>query len=79
MIFCLLFFMWLTGPVSWGYRITTASVQDMTLNNLMVRLQYWGNTEFSFMAIAPLWPGVVVPGRVLSMGQIKQNSILMQN
>ena len=27
----------------------------------------------------PLWPGVVAPDRVLSMGQIKLNCVLMVN
>ena len=27
----------------------------------------------------PLWPGVVVPDRVKSMGQIELNFVLMQN
>ena len=27
----------------------------------------------------PLWPGVVAPDRVLSMGQIELNSVIMLN
>ena len=27
----------------------------------------------------PFWPGVLVPGRVLSMGQIELNCVLMLN
>ena len=51
------------------------SVLDMTLNNLMVRLPpVLGNLEYPFMVIAqvlPLWPGVVAPDSILSMGQIE--------
>ena len=39
-----------------------------------------GNVEYSFIAITP-WStlAVVVPERVLSMGQIKLNCVLMLN
>ena len=36
------------------------------------------NAEYPFIAIA-LWPSVAAPDRVLSMGQIKLNCVLMQN
>ena len=42
-------------------------VQFMTLNNLMVEFQ--GSVEYPLLLI-PFGPGVVVPARVLSMGQI---------
>ena len=29
--------------------------------------------------LGPLWPGVVAPDRVLSMGQIEQNCVLILN
>ena len=41
-------------------------------------LELWGNVEYQFIAIAP-WstlPGVVVPDRVLSMGEIYLPDIL---
>ena len=46
------------------------SVLDMTLNNMIV-----GNVEYPFIGIASslLWPGVVEPDRVLSVGQIELN------
>ena len=40
-----------------------------------------GNAEYLFIAILPgqLWPRVVAPERVLSMGQIELNCVLMPN
>ena len=40
-----------------------------------------GNAEYSSSAITPslLWPGVVAPDRVLFMGQIELNYVLMRN
>ena len=42
-------------------------------------LEILGNMGYSFIVIAPrpLWPGVVAPDRVLSMGQIELNRVLM--
>ena len=56
---------------------------DMTLN-----LELWGMWSSSSLplfpgllwpGVGPLWSGVVTPGRVLSMGQIELNYILMLN
>ena len=49
------------------------SVLDMTLNNLMVKFQLWGMRSTPLLQLLPgsLWPGVVAPDRVLSMGQIE--------
>ena len=41
-----------------------------------VMLELWGLRSTSFI---PLWPGVVGPDRVLSMGQIELNRVLMLN
>ena len=72
-------------PVGWGCKIhwlhlcrgvnpPPTSVLDMTLNNLM---------ELSRMQSTPSLPSlpgpVVAPDRVLSMGQIELNGILMLN
>ena len=52
------------------------SVLDMTLSNMMVRLQYAGvfgmqSTSSLPSLMGPLWPGVVAPDRVLFMRQIE--------
>ena len=58
-------------------KTSASSVQDMTLNNLMVRFQYcWSFGECIPLLPGPLWPGVVAPDRVLSMGQIELNCML---
>ena len=44
-------------------------------------LELWGMQSTPSLPSLPvhLWPGVVAPDRVLSMGQIEQNYILMLN
>ena len=46
-----------------------------------VILEHWGMWSTLFMPSLPglLWPGVVAPDRVLCMGQIELNCILMLN
>ena len=65
-------------------RVKTCStrVLIMTLKNLMVRLQQWwsfGNTPSLPSLPGSLWPGTVAPDRVLSMGKIELNCILIRN
>ena len=58
------------------------SALDMTLNNLMVSapviLELWGMQSIRSLPSlpAPLWPKVVVPDRVLSLGQIELFNVL---
>ena len=80
----------LSGPVGWGYRkhrqhlcsnTHPTSALDITLYNLTVR-PYSGalrNAEYPFIVIAPriTLPGVIAPDRVLSMGEIELNSVLL--
>ena len=44
-------------------------------------LEFWGMQSTSSLPSlpGPLWPGVVAPDRVLSMGQIELKSIHMLN
>ena len=56
----------------WGVRSPPTSVQDMTLNNQMVKFQYCRSFEYPLIVIAPR-ARVVTPDRVLSMGQIERN------
>ena len=57
-----------------GWDPPPTSVLDMTLNNLMVRFQwYWSlqgmqSTPSLPLLPSPLWPGMVAPERALSMG-----------
>ena len=46
---------------------------------LWVMLELWGmqSTPLLLSLPGPFWPGVVAPDRVLSMGQIELNSVLM--
>ena len=46
-----------------------------------VMLELWGmwSTPFLLSLLLPLWPRVVTPKRVLSMGQIKLNCVLRLN
>ena len=46
-----------------------------------VMLKLWGmrNTPSLLLLLGPLWPGVIAPDRVLSMGQIELNYVLMLN
>ena len=56
------------------------SVLDMTLNDgeVPVMLELWGmqSTLSLLSLLGPLWPGVVAPDRVLSMGQIEINCVV---
>ena len=77
----------IASSVSWGCRIrrqhfcrgvrpTPMSTLDMTQNNQMVRLQFWsfrGMWSTPSLPLLPgsLWPDIVVPLRLLSMGQIE--------
>ena len=70
------------GQVSWGGTVEytdfpTTTVLDMTLNNMMVKFQLWG--MLSTPSLLSLWSGVIAPDRVLFMGQIEPNYILMQS
>ena len=42
-------------------------------------LELWGMQSISLLPLVPgsLWPGVVAPDRILSMGQIELNCVLM--
>ena len=67
-----------------GVRPPPTSVQDMTLNNLIVRFQWcWGFGEWQYplfpLLFGPLWPGMVAPDRTLFMSQIKLECIRMLN
>ena len=44
-------------------------------------LELWGMQSTSLLPLfpGPLWPGVGVPDKVLSMGQIKLNCVLKLN
>ena len=44
-------------------------------------LELWGMQSTSLLPLlpGPLWPGVMAPDRVLSMGQIELNCVLMLN
>ena len=46
-----------------------------------VMLELWGMRKISSLPslLGPLWPGVVVPDRVLCMNQIELNCMLMLN
>ncbi len=46
-----------------------------------VMLELWRiqSTPSLSMLLGPLWPRVVVPERVLPMGQIELNCVIMQN
>ena len=46
-----------------------------------VMLELWGmqNTPLLPSLPGPAWPGVVAPDRILSMGQIELNCVLMFN
>ena len=60
------------------------SVLDMTLNNdgeAPVMPGLWGMQSTPLLPSLPdpLWSGVIAPDRVLSMGKIELNSVLMRN
>ena len=60
---------------------SVTKVQDITLNNLMVRVEYcwsFGEKGNPFIAIEPR-SEVVVSDRVLSMVQIEVSCVLMLN
>ena len=44
----------------------------------MLKLWEMQSTPLLPLLPGPLWPGVVAPDRVLSMGQIELNCVLMQ-
>ena len=46
-----------------------------------IMLEFWGmwSTPSLLLLPGPHWPGVVVPHRILSMGQIELNRVLMVN
>ena len=46
-----------------------------------VMLELWGIQSTLLLPLlpGPLWPGVVAPDRILSMGQIELNCVLMLN
>ena len=82
-------------PVWWGCRIQTASLQrgkpptnecpgyDTKQSNceFPVIVELWGMQSTLSLPLlpGPLWPGVVAPDRVLSMGQIELNCVHMLN
>ena len=47
----------------------------------MLELELWGMQSTLLLPSlpGPAWPGMVAPDRVLSMGQIKPNCVLMVN
>ena len=49
---------------------------DLVLNDLQGLICYKTQTTYQ---PGPLWPGEVAPDRVLSMGQIELNYVLMLN
>ena len=67
-----------TASLQRGKTLPT-SVLDMILNNLMLELWEMWSTPSSPSLPGPLWPGVVTPDRVLFMGQIELNWVLMLN
>ena len=81
-------------PVSWGcgihqlhlYRGVRPSLcprydTKQSDGEVPVMLELWGMQSTPSLPSLPdpLWPGVVVPDRVLSMGQIELNCVLMLN
>ena len=62
-------------------KISLMSVLYMTLNDTPVIVELWGTRSTPLLPSlpSPLWPGVIAPGRILSMGQIELNWILMLN
>ena len=58
-----------------GYDITQFDVEGP------VMLELWGMSRTPLLPSlpGPLWPGGVAPDRVLSMGQIELNCVLMSN
>ena len=62
-----------------GVRPPHNECPDATLNNLMLELWVMWSTLSLPLLPDLLWPGVVAPDRVLSMGQIEVNCVLMQN
>ena len=81
-------------PVGWDCRIQTASLQrskpppqvswydsKQSDGEVPVMLEFWGMRSTVSLPLLSiwLWPGVVAPDRVLSMGQIELNCIFMPN
>ena len=69
----------------WGQDPPPKCVLDMTLNKndgeVPIMQEVWGMQSTSSLPLLPdpLWAGVVAPDRVLSMGQIELNCVLMLN
>ena len=62
-----------------GWDFLNECPDNMTLNNLMARLQYcWSFGKLSSLP-GQFWPGVVAADKILSMSQIELNSVLMLN
>ena len=65
------------GTVGYTHCISSpTTVLDMTLNYLMVWLQFWSFGEYPSLPLlpGPFWPKVVVPVRFPSTGQIESVS-----
>ena len=79
----------LSGPIGWGCRIHRVHLSqwvpryDKTQSDGEVpeMLELWGMLSTSSLPSFPdpLWLGVVIPDRVLSMGQIKLNCVITLN
>ena len=73
------------GPFGWGSRIHWLHLcrgvrLPQQVSWIWHTRQYDGEALRSrSTSLLPLWPGVVAPDRVLSMDQIKLNSVLMLN
>ena len=94
-IFLLFLYNFLSCPVGWGWRIHRlllcrgvrlpqwVSWYDTKQSDGKVPVfqELWGmQSTSSFPSLpGPLWPGVIAPERVLSMGQRELNCVLMQN
>ena len=76
-------------PVGWGCQIhrlllcNKCPVYDnkQSDDEVLLMLELWGMQSIRSLPSlpGPLWPGVVVPDRVLSMGQIELNCVLILN
>ena len=56
-------------------------ISKQTDSKVPVILELWGIRGTSSLSSlpSPLWPGVIVPDRVLSLGQIELNCVLLLN
>ena len=59
----------------------TSVLDKQSDGEALVMLKLWGmwNTLLLLLLPGTLWPGVVAPDRVLSMGQLELNCVLMLN